>query len=184
MIDDHNQKLNPYQSQSWMRVVLFDHFSARRTQPLVYHICDIFHPTCCWKHKNCMVWLARLVKFNLSDPFMISSHIFCSFLQWTCSFGTDWSPDKLVHILKSWTLSHQIIKALCLFLRWQLGATNGKHLLLCWLPYEPAAFLSHTANMVLCLWHDISSSSRPAAELVWRGRPSQEEEGLVNSPVG
>ena len=41
----------------------------------------------------------------------------------------------------------------------------NKHLPLYLLPYGPAALLSHAANIVLCLRHGISCSSRPAAEL-------------------
>jgi hypothetical protein len=65
---------------------------------------------------------------------------FSSFLGTCAWLQVDWSSDKLVHILKTnqgILVSSLILKCL------------NKHLPLCWLPYGPAALLSHAVDMVL-----------------------------------
>ena len=82
----------------------------------------------------------------------------------TCSLFLLFIPSVVLGqagVLRSWFIrvEHPYIKELRHyapnFEPWCLS----KHHPLCWLPYGPAALLSHAADVVLCPWHDISCSS-------------------------
>ena len=142
MIDDHI-KAQATPSQSWMEGGAIDRFSAS----LLYTIFAIFSIPLAVENTRtvwCGLRVTATVKFNLSDPFMtadmlsglLSVHSFS-----TCSFGTGWSSDKLVHI-KSWKRSHQKSSHKCL----------NKHLPLCWLPYMGQLLSSHMLQTWFCVY--------------------------------